>query len=51
MVEINPRVLTFHPDNSVRDRMFYDGWINDDGTKSFAIRQASPGDNASGVGS
>ncbi|RWH38071.1 MAG: aspartate 1-decarboxylase [Mesorhizobium sp.] len=46
MVEINPRVLTFHRDNSVHDRMFYDGWINDDGTKSFAIRQGSPGDDS-----
>ncbi|MER9338970.1 aspartate 1-decarboxylase [Mesorhizobium sp. M0293] len=46
IVTIKPRVLTFHRDNSVRDRMFYDGGINDDGTMTFAIREGSPGANA-----
>ncbi|ESY63025.1 aspartate decarboxylase [Mesorhizobium sp. LNHC252B00] len=43
IVEIKPRVLTFNRDNSVRDRMFYDCGIKDDGTMTFAIRKGFPG--------
>lgn len=46
MVEIKPRVLTFHRDNSVSDRMFYDGGIKDDGTMTFTVREGSPSGNA-----
>lgn len=42
IAEIKPRVLTFHRDNSVRDRMFYDGGTKEDGTMTFAIRKGSP---------
>ncbi|MER8656210.1 MULTISPECIES: aspartate 1-decarboxylase [unclassified Mesorhizobium] len=43
IAEIKPRVLTFDRDNSVRDRMFYDVEISQDGTKTFAVRDGSPG--------
>ncbi|MER8900083.1 aspartate 1-decarboxylase [Mesorhizobium sp. M0676] len=43
--EIKPRVLTFNRDNSVRDRMFYDSGIKDDGMMTFAVREGSPGGN------
>ncbi|AMX95462.1 MULTISPECIES: aspartate 1-decarboxylase [Mesorhizobium] len=46
MVEIKPRVLTFHRDNSICDHMFYEGAIDDDGRITFSIREGSPGDNA-----
>ncbi|RWI01199.1 MAG: aspartate 1-decarboxylase [Mesorhizobium sp.] len=46
MVNIKPRVLTFHPDNSIRERMFYEGGINDDGTMRFAVRKGPPRGNA-----
>ncbi|PBB77599.1 aspartate 1-decarboxylase [Mesorhizobium sp. WSM3879] len=46
MVNIKPRVLTFHPDNSIRERMFYEGGINDDGTMKFAVCKGLPRGNA-----
>ncbi|MER9965160.1 aspartate 1-decarboxylase [Mesorhizobium sp. M0045] len=46
IAEIKPRVLTFDRDNSVRDRMFYDSRINEDGTMTFAVREGSPSGNA-----
>ncbi|MER8665494.1 aspartate 1-decarboxylase [Mesorhizobium sp. M1148] len=42
ITEIKPRVMTFDRDNSVRDRMFYDACIRDDGTVQFEIREGSP---------
>ncbi|MER8804847.1 aspartate 1-decarboxylase [Mesorhizobium sp. M0998] len=42
IAEIKPRVLTFNRDNSVRDRMFYDGGTKEDGTMTFAVREGSP---------
>ncbi|MER8413029.1 aspartate 1-decarboxylase [Mesorhizobium sp. M1342] len=42
ITEIKPRVMTFDRDNSVRDRMFYDASIRDDGTVKFEIREGSP---------
>ncbi|RWH31402.1 MAG: aspartate 1-decarboxylase [Mesorhizobium sp.] len=44
IAEIKPRVLTFNRDNSVRDRMFYDGGTKEDGTMTFTVREGSPGD-------
>ncbi|PDT32426.1 MULTISPECIES: aspartate 1-decarboxylase [Sinorhizobium] len=38
---IKPRVLTFDRNNSVRDRMFYDARIRDDGTVTFEVREGS----------
>ncbi|MGX5845095.1 aspartate 1-decarboxylase [Mesorhizobium sp. ArgA1] len=43
IAQLKPRVLTFNHDNSVRDRMFYDGGIKEDGTMTFAVRDGSPG--------
>ncbi|MER8569321.1 aspartate 1-decarboxylase [Mesorhizobium sp. M0924] len=40
--EMKPRVLTFDRDNSVRDRMFYDVMIKDDGRVTFEVREDSP---------
>ncbi|RVI01524.1 aspartate 1-decarboxylase [Sinorhizobium meliloti] len=45
IAEIKPRVLTFNPDNSVRERLFYDAGVADDGTTTFAVRQGSPDGN------
>lgn len=45
IAEIKPRVLTFDRDNSVRDRMFYDVGVKQDGTKTFAVRDGSPSGN------
>ncbi|MER9664831.1 aspartate 1-decarboxylase [Mesorhizobium sp. M0159] len=42
ITEIKPRVLTFDQDNSVRDRMFYDARIKDDGAVTFEVREGSP---------
>ncbi|PCK76878.1 aspartate 1-decarboxylase [Rhizobium sophoriradicis] len=46
IAQIKPRVLTFDRDNSIRDRMFYDVGIKDDGTATFDIHQGSPDGNA-----
>ncbi|RWA83654.1 aspartate 1-decarboxylase [Mesorhizobium sp.] len=45
IAEIKPRVLTFNRDNSVRDRMFYDVGIRQDGTMTFVVRDGSPSGN------
>ncbi|MFA1624988.1 aspartate 1-decarboxylase [Rhizobium mongolense] len=42
IAEIKPRVLTFDRDNSIRDRMFYDVGIRDDGNATFVIHEGSP---------
>ncbi|AJD43845.1 aspartate 1-decarboxylase [Rhizobium sp. SEMIA 4085] len=42
ITEIKPRVLTFDRDNSVRDRLFYDARVRDDGTVTFDVREGSP---------
>ncbi|MDX8522805.1 aspartate 1-decarboxylase [Mesorhizobium dulcispinae] len=42
ITEIKPRVLTFDRDNSVRDRIFYDARIRDDGTVTFDVREGIP---------
>ncbi|OBQ86464.1 aspartate 1-decarboxylase [Mesorhizobium sp. WSM3873] len=46
IADMKPRVLTFNRDNSVRDRMFYDAGVRNDGTMTFAVRDGSPGGNA-----
>ncbi|MER9477385.1 aspartate 1-decarboxylase [Mesorhizobium sp. M0520] len=48
ITEIKPRVMTFDRDNSVRDRMFYDASIRDDGTVRFEIREGFPAATRSG---
>ncbi|MES0173940.1 aspartate 1-decarboxylase [Mesorhizobium sp. M0006] len=42
IAEIKPRVLTFNSDNSIRDRMFYEAEVKEDGTITFAVRDGSP---------
>lgn len=46
ITEIQPKVLTFDRDNSVRDRLFYDVDTMQDGTMTFAVRDRSNGRNA-----
>ncbi|CAN7247351.1 aspartate 1-decarboxylase [Mesorhizobium caraganae] len=46
IAEMKPRVLTFNRDNSIRERMFYDAGVRDDGTMTFAVREGPPGGNA-----
>ncbi|MER9557999.1 aspartate 1-decarboxylase [Mesorhizobium sp. M0323] len=42
IAEIKPRILTFNRGNSVRDRMFYDVSVREDGAMTFAVREGSP---------
>ncbi|MCA1494968.1 aspartate 1-decarboxylase [Ensifer sp. NBAIM29] len=49
IAELKPRVLTFNPDNSVRERMFYDAESKGDGTMTFAVREGIPGGNVQGT--
>lgn len=34
---VKPRIITFHPDNSIRDRLSYDVTVNTEGGMDFAI--------------
>ncbi|MER9489844.1 aspartate 1-decarboxylase [Mesorhizobium sp. M0563] len=45
IAEMKPRLLTFNRDNSIRERMFYDAGVRDDGTMTFAVREGPPGGN------
>jgi aspartate 1-decarboxylase len=38
IADIKPRVLTFAPDNSIRDRLYYDARYLANGTMTFAVR-------------
>ncbi|WP_426411762.1 aspartate 1-decarboxylase [Bradyrhizobium ganzhouense] len=46
IAKMNPRVLTFNRDNSIRERMFYDVGINHDGIMTFTVRETPPDGNA-----
>ncbi|RUV01917.1 aspartate 1-decarboxylase [Mesorhizobium sp. M6A.T.Cr.TU.017.01.1.1] len=46
IAEMRPRVLTFNRDNSIRERMFYDTGLADDGKMTFAVRQGPSGSSA-----
>ncbi|MES0139492.1 aspartate 1-decarboxylase [Mesorhizobium sp. M0016] len=45
IADIKPRVLTFNPDNSIRERMFYDAEYREDGTMTFAVREGPSSGN------
>ncbi|MFB9985075.1 aspartate 1-decarboxylase [Mesorhizobium kowhaii] len=42
ITDIKPRVLTFHRDNSVCGRLFYEVRTRDNGTVEFEVREGSP---------
>jgi len=43
IVKMKPRVLTFNRDNHIRERMFYDARMNDNGTMALSVQEGPPG--------
>ncbi|MCW2240458.1 aspartate 1-decarboxylase [Azospirillum canadense] len=42
LATLKPRVVTFHPDNRIADRLTYDVTAHDDGRHDFRIRVGEP---------